>query len=209
MDWTTVGVFLLAALVILLAPGPVVLYVVSRSIGQGTAAGIVSAAGAAAGTLVHAGAAALGLSAIVLSSALIFQIVKLAGAAYLIWIGWQAFRRRGGWRATALEARGYGRVFRDGLIINIFNPKTALFFIAFLPQFVHQGSAMPVVAQLFLLGGIFALAGLVTDAAYAFAAGRVHRWLRGPVGATWLARAMGTSLIGLGVTTAFLQTQRT
>ncbi|MCK6452566.1 MAG: LysE family translocator, partial [Alphaproteobacteria bacterium] len=140
------GLFVGAALVLLLVPGPAVLYIVARSVEQGRVAGFVSDLGIHAATLVHVLAAALGLSALLASSAAAFGVVKYAGAAYLVWIGLRKlFGRASGLEASApgpvarLVRTRYARLFRDGFIVNLFNPKTALFFLAFLPQFVEVG----------------------------------------------------------------------
>src|SRR5215470_12243276 len=135
---SNIGLFVGAALVLLLVPGPAVLYIVARSVAQGRMAGFVSDLGIHAATLVHVLAAALGLSALLASSALAFSIVKYAGAAYLIWIGLKKIfgRPEEPDMDLKLKRTPYGRLFRDGFIVNLFNPKTALFFLAFLPQFV-------------------------------------------------------------------------
>src|SRR5687768_7156375 len=132
---TNIGLFIGAALVLLLIPGPAVLYIVARSVAQGRMAGFVSDLGIHSATLVHVLAAALGLSALLASSALAFSIVKYAGAAYLIWLGLKKiFGRAEAADVGAGAAYGYARLFRDGFIINLLNPKTALFFLAFLDR---------------------------------------------------------------------------
>ena len=145
--------FIGAALVLLLIPGPAVLYVVGRSVAQGRKAGIVSVLGIHTATLIHILAAALGLSVLVLSSALAFNVVKYAGAAYLVWLG---FRKLFGPAEIAgtngeLTRYSHARLFRDGFLVNLLNPKTALFFLAFLPQFVDV-SRGHVAMQITLLG---------------------------------------------------------
>src|SRR5262249_21635035 len=126
-----------ASVVLLLTPGPAVLYVVARSVQQGRAAGLASVLGIHLGTIVHITAAAVGLSALVVSSALAFAIVKYLGAAYLIWIGIRTFMAKDpDSKAPAVRADPLHRIFRDGFVVNLFNPKTAIFFLAFLPQFV-------------------------------------------------------------------------
>jgi threonine/homoserine/homoserine lactone efflux protein len=135
---TNLGLFVSAALVLLLVPGPAVLYIFARSVEQGRLAGFVSILGIHTATLVHVTAAALGLSAILASSALAFTLIKYAGAAYLIWLGLKKIlgRIEAPGINIALPAHGYARLLRDGFIVNLLNPKTALFFLAFLPQFV-------------------------------------------------------------------------
>jgi threonine/homoserine/homoserine lactone efflux protein len=151
--------FLTGAVILLVIPGPAVLYVTSRSIGQGRAAGLVSAGGIAVGTLFHVAAASLGLSALLVSSATAFQTVKYLGAAYLIFLGVRTLRRD---EALPLEVatseRKLTRIFAQGVLVNLLNPKTALFFLAFLPQFVdfRRGHAA---LQICELGILFAAMG--------------------------------------------------
>src|SRR5262245_5927980 len=179
----TLGLFVAAALALLLIPGPAVLYIVSRSVEQGRLAGFVSDLGIHAATLVHVLAASLGLSALLMSSALAFTLVKYLGAAYLIWLG---LRKLFG--PTSPQGEGavvprvnHARLFRDGFIVNLLNPKTALFFLAFLPQFVEV-SRGHVALQVAFLGLLFAALGIVTDGCYALAAGTAGNWLkRNPV----------------------------
>ena len=201
----SLGVFAVAALALLLTPGPAVLYIVARSIEQGRVAGLVSVCGITTGTLVHILAASLGLSALLASSALAFSIVKYAGAAYLITIGVRRIldRRAMPTAPTGLPARSLWRLYRDGFVVNLLNPKTALFFLAFLPQFVDpsRGAAA---FQIAFLGLLFALMGLASDGLYALAAGSAGRWLRhnGSI-LRWERYVTGGVFIGLGVTAAF------
>ena len=135
--------FIAASLVVLLIPGPGVLYVVARSLSQGLPAGLVSVLGLAAGALVHVAAAAIGLSAILLASATAFGGVKILGAAYLIYLGIQALLARGSNNERLkLGCRSLRRLFLDGVVISVFNPKIAVFFLAFLPQFVEPAAAL-------------------------------------------------------------------
>lgn len=197
--------FTAAALALLLVPGPAVLYIVTRSVEQGRLAGFVSDLGIHSATLVHVAAAALGLSAILASSALAFSLVKYAGAAYLIWLG---LRKLFGWSAymageIVAPHPGYGRLFRDGFVVNLLNPKTALFFLAFLPQFVDVSRGQ-VAMQIAVLGLLFTGLGLVTDGCYALAAGSAGNWLRRS--RAWLGferYVSGLVMIGLGLTAAF------
>jgi threonine/homoserine/homoserine lactone efflux protein len=202
-DTTNLAFFAVAALVLLLVPGPAVLYVVTRSIHQGRRAGLASVLGLHVGTLVHIAAATVGLSALVVSSAVAFTIVKIAGAAYLIGLGlWTLLSRRAE-RDVALGGEpNLRRAFAQGIVVNVLNPKTALFFLAFLPQFVDVNAPHPA-AQIAVLGFLFVLLGLVTDSLYALAAGtaggllrRSRRFTRGERYVT------GTVYIGLGVATA-------
>src|SRR5262245_57466906 len=136
-DPSSLWLFAAAALVLAVTPGPAVLYIVTRSVSQGRLAGVVSCLGVAVGGMVHVLAAAAGLSVVLATSALAFNIVKYAGAAYLVWLGIQKLTRapRPDAEASA-EPHSLLRVFREGVVVNVLNPKTALFFLAFLPQFV-------------------------------------------------------------------------
>ena len=196
-----------AALVLLAIPGPAVLYVTSRSIGLGRSAGLVSALGIGVGTLVHvaAAAAAVGLSALLMSSAAVFGLVKYLGAAYLIYLGLQKLRG-----AESLDLSGeapranLSRVFGQGVIVNILNPKTALFFFAFLPQFVDP-SRGNVALQILFLGTLFAAMGITSDSLWALFAGTVARRLSRNTGWMRTQRYIsGGMLISLGLATAFV-----
>ena len=203
------GLFVSAALV-LLTPGPAVLFIVARSVEQGRLAGFVSDLGIHAATLVHVLAATLGLSALLASSALAFGIVKYAGAAYLIWIGLKKIFGRAEAAEVGAEAKvyGYARLFRDGFIVNLLNPKTALFFLAFLPQFVDVGRGQ-VAMQIAFLGLLFTLLGFVSDGCYALAAGTAGNWLKRSRGYLSFERYVsGVMFIGLGLTAAFAGNHR-
>jgi threonine/homoserine/homoserine lactone efflux protein len=194
-----------AALVLLLIPGPAVLYIVARSVAQGRTAGLVSVLGIHAATFIHVLAAALGLSVLLLSSALAFNIVKYAGAAYLVWLGLRKIF--GPAEATGangeLKQYSHGKLFRDGFVVNLLNPKTALFFFAFLPQFVDV-SRGHVPMQITLLGLIFVVLGFFTDSAWALLAGTAGGWLKRSRGYVKFERyGSGLLFIGLGVVAAF------
>ncbi len=196
-------VFLLAALILLLTPGPAVLYIVARSLDQGRRAGLVSVLSIEVGNSVHVLAAALGLSALILSSALAFSIVKYLGAAYLIYLGLRRlFARDPIQQPAGFQRQSLRRIFRQGVIVAILNPKTALFFLAFLPQFVDpsQGS---VTAQLLTLGCLFVLMAVITDSLYALLAGTAGQWLKGTRSFVRAERyVVGSVYIGLGITAA-------
>ena len=186
------------------------LYIVARSVEQGRLAGFVSDLGIHAATLVHVLAATLGLSALLASSALAFGIVKYAGAAYLIWIGLKKILGRAEAVEVGAESKvyGYARLFRDGFIVNLLNPKTALFFLAFLPQFVEVGRGH-VAMQVAFLGLLFTLLGLVSDGCYALAAGTAGSWLKRSRGYLRFERYVsGVMFIGLGLTAAFAGNHR-
>lgn len=195
--------FLSAALVLLAIPGPAVFYVVGRSIGLGRGAGLVSALGIAVGTCVHVAAAAIGLSALLTSSAIAFGVVKYLGAAYLIYLGVQKLRREESLEFSVSSTRvRLSRVFGQGIIVNTLNPKTSLFFFAFIPQFVNP-SRGPVAAQILFLGLLFAAMGVVSDSLWGLFAGTVADRLRG--NSRWSRRqryASGGMLISLGLATA-------
>ncbi|MFL5333333.1 MAG: LysE family translocator [Geminicoccaceae bacterium] len=204
------GLFVGAALALLLIPGPAVLYIVGRSVEQGRRAGLVSMAGIHAATLVHVAAAALGLSAILASSALAFGAVKYAGAAYLIWLGIRKIfgRSEATEVAGAIRDRDHARLLRDGFIVYLLNRKTAIFFLAFLPQFVEPGRGH-VAMQVAVLGLLFTALGSVTDGCYALAAGTAGNWLQRSRGYLACERYVsGVLLVGLGLTAAFAGNQR-
>ena len=195
--------FVVAALALLLVPGPAVLYVVTRSIHQGRRAGLVSVLGIHLGTLVHVAAATAGLSALVVSSATAFTVVKLAGAAYLIGLGlWTLVSCKAEAEVALGGERRLRRVFAQGVVVNVLNPKTALFFLAFLPQFVdpNRGHAA---LQIAILGWTFAVLGMVTDSIWAIAAGTAGDVLRRSRGFAHTQRYVsGSVFVGLGVVTA-------
>jgi threonine/homoserine/homoserine lactone efflux protein len=167
---STLLAFLIASLVLAVTPGPGVFYVLTRTLAQGRKAGLASVAGVALGNLGNAVGASIGLAALFAVSAAAFTVVKLAGAGYLVWLGIQALR--GGApaaRAAAFAEPQYGRIFRDGFVVALLNPKTALFFAAFLPQFIDPaGSA---IVQSVAYGAAFVAIAACTDASYALAAG--------------------------------------
>lgn len=203
-DAHSLWLFTIASLALLLVPGPAVLYIVARSIEQGRLAGLVSDLGIHSATLVHVAAASLGLSAVLASSAIAFSIVKYAGAAYLIWIGVKKLLSRPA-AATEIHLSRHklSRLYREGFVVNLLNPKTAIFFFAFLPQFVDVERGH-VAMQMAILGLIFTGLGFITDGCYSLAASATGRFLRG--NATYLRMehyVSGTIMIGLGVTAAF------
>ena len=177
-DATTLGVFVAASLVLVVVPGPAVFYVITRSVDQGRPAGLASVLGVGVGGLVHAAFAAAGLSAILASSATAFSAVKWLGVVYLIWLGLQRiFLTNDGVVAAATKPERLSRIFSQGVVVNVLNPNTALFFFAFLPQFVDpsQGASW---LQILLLGVTFVVIALVSDGLYALLASTVGGWLR-------------------------------
>jgi threonine/homoserine/homoserine lactone efflux protein len=202
-DRTTLVLFCIAALALLLTPGPVVLYTVARSIDQGRRAGLVSVLAAGIGDFCHVVAATLGLSALLMSSAIAFSLVKYAGAAYLIYLGVRTLvARHEPQQAPSAIPIQLTRVFSQGLLVSILNPKTALFFLAFLPQFVQPAHGA-VAAQILLLGGLFVGIGICTNSLYAVLAGSVGAWLKRKARFGRTQRYFtGGVYIALGVTTA-------
>lgn len=195
--------FLLAALTLVAVPGPNHLYITTRSIGEGRRAGIASALGVETGTLVHIGAAAAGLSAVVAASATAFGVLRYAGAAYLVYLAYRTLRGGHEDGELDLKPRPLHRVYLDGALVNVLNPKVVLFFLAFLPQFADQDAgAVPL--QIAVMGAVTALIGLVVDIAYAVAAGSVGEWLRvRPVFRRRQRYATGLIYLGLGAATVF------
>jgi threonine/homoserine/homoserine lactone efflux protein len=170
--------FLLASLAVLLSPGPNVLYVIARSINQGRRAGVVSVLGLETGTLLQVAAAALGISAIGMSSALIFDAVKYLGAAYLLYLGiCRALERSALAESNAVTLASLRRVFGQGVLVSVLNPKTGLFFLAFLPQFVDPVRGN-LALQTALLGLIFITLATTTDGSYALLAASLRQRLR-------------------------------
>jgi threonine/homoserine/homoserine lactone efflux protein len=201
-DAATLAVFCAATLALLVVPGPAVLYVVTQSVDHGRRAGLVSVLGESTGGLVHVAAAALGLSSLLLSSAIAFEVVKYAGAAYLIFLGVRRLLGTGEDAEAARFDRSSRDLFRRGVLVQILNPKTAVFFFAFLPQFVDADGA-PVALQLLFLGGLFLVLALISDGAYAVAAGTLADRLRGSGAFKGTQRwVSGTVLVGLGALAA-------
>ncbi|HWM13939.1 MAG TPA: LysE family translocator [Gaiellaceae bacterium] len=203
-DPGTLALFAGAAVLLLVIPGPAVLYIVAQSIEHGRSAGLVSMLGVQAGALVHVAAAALGLSALLVQSSVAFDVVKYAGAAYLIFLGLRKLLARERFETTGERPpRRLNRLFAQGVVVNVLNPKAALFFFAFLPQFVDV-SAGSVGLQIALLGLVFILIAIVSDGLYAVAAGTASDRLRGSRSFVRAERwVSGTVLVALGVTAAF------
>jgi threonine/homoserine/homoserine lactone efflux protein len=202
LSTSTLALFIPAVIALILTPGPVVLYIVTRSIDQGRKAGLVSVLGSEIGNLCHVFAAALGLSAILLSSTLAFDVVKYLGAAYLIYLGIRKLRSKDEIGEQSAKRAPLPRVFLEGIVVAVLNPKTALFFFAFLPQFVDSSKGN-VSLQVLLLGMILIVIALISDTIYALTAGTAGRWLRGNLRFLRFQRYLtGSVYIGLGVTAA-------
>jgi threonine/homoserine/homoserine lactone efflux protein len=202
-DPSTLLLFAAAALALIVVPGPAVLYIVAQSIDRGRLAGFVSALGIAVGGLVHVTAAAIGLSSLLVSSATAFAVVKFAGAAYLIGLGlYTLFVRKEEPAATVPRERRLRRRFGQGVVVNVLNPKTALFFFAFLPQFVDpdKGSAA---LQIGILGLLFVALAVMSDSVWALVAGSASKRLRGSRRFFSVQRYVsGSVFVGLGALTA-------
>lgn len=207
--WTALSLFLLAAAGLLFIPGPAVLYVMTRSVDQGGRAGVFSALGIGIADILHTMAAALGLSALLLSSALAFMIVKYLGAAYLIYLGIRTLLRHEGHQPTTrAEPKTLPRIFFQGIAVELLNPKTALFFFAFLPQFVDT-SRGTVALQIFLFGSLYVILGICSLSLYGLLAGTMARWLKSSTRFQRIQRYVtGCIYIALGLTAAFAGTEK-
>jgi len=198
-------IFTLASAAVVLVPGPNVLYITTRSIAEGKRSGIASALGVETGTLVHIVAAAAGLSYLIARSAIAFNLIKYAGAAYLLALGIRTLRARDEPSvAQALQRRSLRRLYFEGIVVNVFSPKTILFFLAFLPQFIDP-RAGSVTVQVVVLGFILFTLGCISDFGYAIAAGSVGHWMRTRPGFQRYQRYVsGVVYLGLGATTALV-----
>ena len=197
--------FVAAVAVLVIVPGPNTFLILTHSLSGGRAAGLATVLGVETGTLVHTTAAAFGLSAILSTSALAFLVVKYVGAAYLVYLGLQALRS--GTRGLAASpspvpittSRAYGRA----VLTNVLNPKVAMFFLAFLPPFIHPERGR-IALQVFVLGLVVSMVGLVFGVILATMAGSLAAWLSRSAIARWLQRVTGCLLLGLGVRLAFV-----
>jgi len=200
--------FVATSLLLIATPGQDMILVMSRSVAQGPAAGVVTAAGVSVGLVGHTVLAALGLGAILRTSELLFAALKLVGAAYLVWLGIGLLRTK----SAELALRGSGtrsltRLFADGAFSNLSNPKIAVFYFAFLPQFVPQGAAHPTLSML-ALGLVFAGLTFLVKGPVGLFAGLLSGWLRSrPRALQWLYRSSGAVLVALGVRLALEQRQ--
>jgi threonine/homoserine/homoserine lactone efflux protein len=202
VDTSRLALFVGAALLLLVVPGPSVLYIVTQSVSYGRRAGLASVAGITTGTFVHVAAATIGLSALLASSALAFNVVKYLGAAYLIIVG---IRRLAGLEPDTAggvrAARSHASLYRQGIVVNTLNPKTALFFLAFLPQFISEHGAAW--AQILVLGLIFACLGAMSDGCWALVAGTLGERLRRSTRFPKIQRYVsGSVFVGLGAVAA-------
>ncbi len=197
--------FAVASLILIVIPGPGVLFVIGRALAHGRSTALASVAGHAAGNCVVAVCVAFGIGAIVERSATVFTVLKLAGAAYLVWLGIQAFRRRDSLARVLTEAaapRGGARSAREGFVVGVTNPKAVILFAAVLPQFVDR-SAGHVTAQMLVLSAMSVVIGLSSDSCYGLAASTVRSWFaRSPRRLGLVGGVGGLAMIGLGVTLA-------
>jgi threonine/homoserine/homoserine lactone efflux protein len=198
--------FALISFALIVVPGPNVLFVISRSLMLGRAAGVGSALGGQAGVYVQVAAVAFGVGTLVERSVVIFTVIKLAGAAYLVWLGVQAVRHRrslGAALSVAAERKTLARILRDGFVVGVSNPKAIVFFAAVLPQFVDR-SAGHVPVQMLLLGMVFAAIAVLSDSTWALAAGTARAWIaRSPRRLELIGGAGGLVMIGIGASLAF------
>jgi threonine/homoserine/homoserine lactone efflux protein len=200
---STFLIFALASLALVLVPGPNHIYIAARGIAQGRAAGVASALGVETGTMVHIAAAAAGLSYVIARSATLFNVIKWAGVAYLIYLGIRALTSRQELRTQDADPQPLRKIFLEGVIVNVLNPKVILFFLAFLPQFVDRDAGHPAL-QIGLLGLVFVAIALILDFCWALAGGsaggllrRSHRFLHAQ------RYVSGSVYVALGVATAF------
>jgi len=205
--WPLLSAFLLASLVLAVTPGPGVIYIVTRSLTQGLRGGLISVAGVALGNLGNALAASMGLAALFAVSAAAFAVVKYAGALYLVYLGVQTLRTSKDQASpSAPRPAHHARIFRDGFVVALLNPKTMLFFAAFLPQFLSSDTAP--MLQTVVLGTLFVVIAACTDSVYALSAGVVGPALARGGGVRVLSRYLsGLVFIGLGIFTALAQSR--
>lgn len=203
-DLSSITLFIAAAAVLLIIPGPAVIYIVNRSLDQGKLAGIISVLGIGTGTTVHIFAAAAGISAILASSVLAFNILKYAGALYLIYLGIQKFisKEEPVFNGSYKKIR-FSKIFYQGIIVNLLNLKTALFFFAFLPQFINHSKGN-ITSQILFLGFLFVVMGLISDGIYALLAGYLGVWIKKKIGLIKAQKFVsGTIYFALGIAAAF------
>jgi threonine/homoserine/homoserine lactone efflux protein len=196
--------FIMASLVLICTPGQDMILVMSRSIAQGASAGVATAAGVSVGLVGHTLLATLGLGAILRASESLFLALKLVGAAYLVYLGVQLLRSRAQQLAVQAGApRSLGRLFVDGALSNVSNPKIAVFYFAFLPQFVLPGAVHPTLS-VFVLGLVFAALTFLVKGPVGLGAGLLSAWMRErPAVLAWVYRGSGAVLVGLGLRLAF------
>lgn len=205
-DLSSLAVFVVAGLLLNLTPGPDVFYIVGRSLSQGRGAGIASALGIGAGCLFHIITAACGLAALLSAMPLAFAVVRYAGAAYLVWLGVKALRSGApAFEPDVASQQPLRSIFWQGVVTNILNPKVALFFVAFLPQFTDPAGGS-LGGQVLMLGLIFNFNGTLVNIGYALVASRLGDWLKSRFDLSrWLNRVTGALFIALGLRLAFFE----
>lgn len=206
IPFATLAAFAAAAILLAFAPGPDNLFVLTQSALKGRAAGLMVTLGLCTGLIVHTALVALGVAAVFQTSEAAFTALKLAGAAYLAWLAWKALSAPAETlREVAAAPLDLRRMYLRGIVMNLTNPKVAIFFLAFLPQFADPGRG-PLAAQMFVLGGVFIACAWVVFSAIAVAAARLSAWLRrSPRGQLWLNRAAGVVFLGLAARLALAQ----
>ena len=206
IDMTNFSLFVAASWALIIAPGPDMIYVITRGMAQGRKAGLLSAVGVTLGILVHTVAAALGLAVLLQTSALVFLTVKYVGALYLIYLGYKTLKSKDSFVPLASEKTMDPKaIFWQGVLSNVFNPKVALFFLAFLPQFVNPNQGH-VGLQMFTMGILFALFGVAFLSVLGVFAGGIGSWLSGQPRYTDLLRWLtGSIFIGLGLRLALVE----
>jgi threonine/homoserine/homoserine lactone efflux protein len=193
--------FVISSFVLIVIPGPSVLFTVSRALVLGRRGGLISAAGNSLGAYTQAVAVAFGLGAVVEQSVVIFTVIKFVGAAYLVYLGVNAIRHRRSLASALTAAIPFtrtARAIREGYIVGLTNPKVAVFFAAMLPQFVDRGGAHPIV-QMLLFGAIFMMMALTLDSCWALGAGAAREWFaRSPQRLSYIGAASGVAMISIG-----------
>jgi len=201
---TNLLAFTIASILLTLAPGPDILYVIAQSISSGKRAGIITALGLCTGLIFHTTAASFGVSELFRQSPLAFNLVKYAGAAYLFWLAWQAFREKGGSGGlTDVSAKSNAQLYRQGILMNLLNPKVALFFLAFLPQFVSPGD-IAISVQMLILGGIFIIQAIAVFSAVSVLSGHIGSLIKRSESASkYISISKGIIFILIGLRIAF------
>lgn len=207
MEFSQIILFAVASLALIAAPGPDMIYVLTRGVSGGKKIGLYSAGGVTIGILVHTLLAAVGLAALFKTSPIAFMIVKYAGAAYLLFLGIKTFITTNNISTEKEPAKGnnYKSAFGQGVLTNVLNPKVALFILAFLPQFISESAGSPAL-QMVMLGSAYAAMTLILYGTFGYFTGRIGRWLKNhPKVEKWTHRFSGLVLIGLGLRLALMQ----
>ena len=205
-ELSQIGLFWIATILLNLTPGPDIMYIVANGMSRGARAGAMSAAGVGTGALFHVGLAAVGVTALLHASDIAFDVVRFLGAAYLIWIGFQQLKSSlPGFTPENTVADNSWAYFNRGLVTNVLNPKVALFFMAFLPQFISP-EAGDVVFQIFILGLLFTVNSMLINILIGIGAGKAgHRLMKNQKFASWINRISGMVLIALGIRLFFIE----